>query len=88
MVIDVRGRSEWDAGHIAGVPNIPLGTLPDRLGEIPRDRPIAVHCQGGGRSAIAASVLEANGFENVVNVTGGFGAWEKEGLPVSHSTHH
>jgi len=81
-VIDVRGRAEWEAGHIPGVDNIPLGYLADRLSEIPRNKTIVLHCQGGGRSSIAASVLSAHGFANVVNLAGGFGKWESEGLPV------
>jgi hydroxyacylglutathione hydrolase len=81
-VVDVRGLSEWEAGHLEGVPNIPVGYLTDHLDELPRDRPLVVHCQGGARSAIAASVLKANGFDNVVNVTGGFAEWQQRGLPV------
>lgn len=81
-VIDVRGAGEWESQHIPGVPNIPLGYLPQRLDEIPRDRPIAVHCQGGGRSAIAASLLAAHGFGDVVNVAGGFGKWSEGGHPA------
>lgn len=82
-VIDVRARSEYDAGHIPGVPNIPLGYIEDRLADIPTDKPIVLHCQGGGRSAIAASLLQARGVKNVINLTGGFGAWEKAGKPVT-----
>jgi hydroxyacylglutathione hydrolase len=82
MIIDVRGAAEWKAGHMPGVPNIPLGYLPDHLAELPRDRPLVMHCQGGGRSVIAASLLEARGIRGAINLTGGFGAWEKAGLPV------
>ena len=46
-MIDVRGQSEWEAGHLPGVPNIPVGFLVQRLAEVPRDRPVVVHCQGG-----------------------------------------
>ena len=83
-VIDVRGRSEWDAGHLPGVPNIPVGYLTDHLREIPTSRPLVVQCQSGARSAIAASVLQANGLTNVVNLTGGFDEWQKQKLPVEH----
>lgn len=83
-VIDVRGLSEWEAGHVPGVPNIPVGYLAERLDEIPTDRPVVVHCQGGARSAIAASVLQARGLTNVVNMVGGFGAWQQAGLPVTN----
>ncbi len=82
IVLDVRGRSEWEPGHVAGAVLIPLAELPERLAEIPRDRPVAVHCQGGGRSAIAASFLQARGFGEVANVSGGFNAWVAAGLPV------
>lgn len=82
QVLDVRGRSEWDTGHLAGAMLIPLAELPDRLKEVSEDRPIAVHCQGGSRSAIAASLLLARGRRAVANVPGGISAWEEEGLPV------
>jgi hydroxyacylglutathione hydrolase len=81
-VVDVRGQSEWKAGHLPGVENIPLGYLLARLDEIPAGRPVVLHCQGGGRSLIAASLLEARGVADVINLTGGFGAWERAGLPV------
>ena len=82
MVIDVRGEAEWKAGHIAGAQNIPLGTLTERMADVSRTTPIVVHCQSGARSAIAASVLEAEGFTAVANTTGGFQAWAAAGQPV------
>jgi hydroxyacylglutathione hydrolase len=82
QVLDVRGRSEWESGHLAGAVLIPLAELPDRINEVSDDRPIAVHCQGGSRSAIAASLLLARGRRAVANVPGGISAWEEEGLPV------
>ncbi|HEX6536470.1 MAG TPA: MBL fold metallo-hydrolase [Gemmatimonadaceae bacterium] len=82
-VVDVRGRTEWEAGHLPGVPNIPVGYLAERLGELPTGRPLVVHCQSGARSAIAASVLQARGLTNVVNLVGGYAAWERAGLPVT-----
>lgn len=82
VVLDVRGRSEWDAGHLADALHIPLAELPDRLSEVPVNQPIAVHCQGGGRSSIAASLLLATGVTDVTNVTGGFSAWSAAGYPV------
>ncbi len=81
-VLDVRGRTEWEAGHIPGVENIPVGYLTDRLDEIPQDRPLVVHCQGGGRSAIAASLLRSKGFDNVINLGGGYGEWQAVGNPT------
>ena len=81
-VLDVRARSEWEAGHLPGVPNVHAGHLLDRLDELPREGRLVLQCQGGSRSAIAASVLRARGFANVVNLAGGFGAWERAGYPV------
>ena len=81
-VVDVRGAAEWAAGHLPGVPNIPLGYLADRIGELPTDRPLVVHCQSGSRSAIAASVLRSMGMKNVVNLVGGFVDWQAAGNPV------
>ncbi|HET8648638.1 MAG TPA: rhodanese-like domain-containing protein [Gemmatimonadales bacterium] len=81
-IVDVRAVSEWRAGHLPGVINIPLGELTARLDELPRETPIVVQCQGGTRSAIGASILAANGFSNVVNLTGGFRAWTDAGNPV------
>lgn len=81
-VLDVRGHAEWEAGHIPGVENIPVGYLTDRLDDLPRDEPLVVQCQSGARSAIAASVLRSRGFTNVVNLSGGFAGWQRAGQPV------
>ena len=81
-VIDVRGRTEWEAGHLPGVENIPLGYLDERLHELPTHLPVVVHCQGGARSAIAASLLQAHGVPHVVNMAGGFLAWNVAQLAV------
>ena len=81
-IIDVRGHAEWDAGHIPGARHIFLGDLLDAAGDLPRDRPIVVSCQGGTRASIGASLLRAHGFSNVVNFSGGFAAWRGAGLPV------
>jgi hydroxyacylglutathione hydrolase len=81
-VIDVRNQSEWDAGHIAGARHIQLGSLEARLNEVPRDGVVVVHCQTGRRSAIAASLLAARGFANIINLQGGYAAWASAGFPV------
>jgi len=81
-LVDVRGRSEWDEGHAPGVPNIPWPDVPERISEVAEGRGIALMCQTGSRSAIAASLLLARGYPNVVNVTGGFAEWQRAGLPV------
>ena len=77
VVIDVRNTNERQAGHVPGTIHIPLGELADRAAELPRDKPIAVHCQGGGRAAIGASVLQSMGFEQVLHVKGGYSEWAK-----------
>jgi hydroxyacylglutathione hydrolase len=82
-VVDVRTRAEWEAGHIPGVPNIPASEIADRIGELPEARPLVVHCQGGTRSAIAASLLDAHGVRDVMDMPGGFAEWEGEGLPAT-----
>jgi hydroxyacylglutathione hydrolase len=81
-VLDVRGRSEWDAGHLPNVPNIPLGYLTDHLDELPREEPLVLQCQSGNRSAIGASLLRAHGFRNVSNLVGGYGEWQRKGHPT------
>jgi hydroxyacylglutathione hydrolase len=81
-VVDVRSRTEWEAGHVPGVTHIPAGEIADRIDELPRNRPLAVHCQGGTRSAIAASLLDARGVTEVLDLPGGFTEWEGAGLPV------
>jgi hydroxyacylglutathione hydrolase len=81
-VLDVRTDAEWQAGHLAGAQHIPLAELSGRLDEIPSGVPVVVHCQGGSRSSIAASLLRGHGVEEVANLAGGYGAWRREGLPV------
>lgn len=80
-ILDVRRNDEWDEGHIPGAIHIPLGTLSARLNEIPRDKEVAVHCQGGTRSAIATSILQKNGIP-ASNISGGFGEWQRTGRSV------
>lgn len=70
-VIDVRSQSEWNAGHHPDAQHIPLAELPRALATLPRDRPVAVYCQGGTRSAVAASLLAAAGIE-AINVPAGW----------------
>ena len=79
--LDVRNRSEWNEGHPAGVACIPLSELGARMAEAPKGRPLGVICQGGTRSAIASSLILAAGGREVIDVTGGFTEWERNGLP-------
>jgi rhodanese-related sulfurtransferase/glyoxylase-like metal-dependent hydrolase (beta-lactamase superfamily II) len=82
MVLDVRTPGEWNAEHIAASVNLPLNHLQERMGEVPRDRRIAVHCAGGYRSSIAASLLHQAGITNVVEIAGGLAAWKAARLPL------
>ena len=84
-VLDVRSANEWNEGHLPGATHIPLGYLGDRLGEIPPDKPVVVQCQSGGRSSIAASILERAGYRDVANLTGGLSAWTASGLPLEEA---
>jgi glyoxylase-like metal-dependent hydrolase (beta-lactamase superfamily II)/rhodanese-related sulfurtransferase len=83
IVLDVRNPGEWNSGHIPEAVHIPLDLLEKRMQELDRTRPILVHCKGGYRSSIATSLLKRNGFDQVINVTGGFDAWQAAGLPVT-----
>lgn len=80
-VLDVRAATEFAAGHIAGARHHFLGRLPRSLESLDRRRPIVAHCLGGGRSAIATSILQRAGLD-VVNMSGGYRAWVQAGLPV------
>lgn len=82
IVVDVRSEAEHAGGHIAGALNIPLTHLDERIGEIPAGRPVAVHCEGGYRSAIAASLLQKLGRRDVHDMVGGYKAWLAAKLPA------
>ncbi len=71
-ILDVRERGEYEAGHIRGAVNVPLSELRDRLGELPKDRPLYLHCRSGQRSYYACRILAARGFRDVYNIAGGF----------------
>ena len=82
LLIDVRERSEWQAGHAPQARLIPIGSLGSRLSEIPRDREVLLICRSGNRSGSAQRQLLQNGYERVYNVAGGMNAWAGAGLPV------
>ena len=85
QIADVRRPAEWEEGHIAGALLLPLNQIATAMRQLDPDRSIAVHCKGGYRSAIAASLLRRAGCRQVVNVTGGFDAWKAAGLPVAEA---
>jgi rhodanese-related sulfurtransferase len=82
LLLDVRNPREWSAKHIDGSVNVPLNHLQEKLGEIPRYRRVIVHCAGGYRSSIAASILHQYGFTDLIEMAGGLAAWEAANLPV------
>jgi hydroxyacylglutathione hydrolase len=82
LLIDVRQASEYEVGHVPGAWHIDAGSLPDRLAELPRDRPIATMCAAGFRASIAASLLRSAGFQRVDWVDAGVPAWEAAGYPL------
>jgi hydroxyacylglutathione hydrolase len=84
-VIDVRTPHERNGKAIAGSVGRPLNTLPAAVTDVPHDRSLIVHCAGGYRSSIAASLLQREGFTNVSELAGGIAAWEAAGLPLSGS---
>lgn len=84
LILDVRGKSEYDDFHIPGVRNIPYGLLYRHLDELPREEFIVTQCASGRRSQIAASYLRKQGFTNIANLAGGIDAWRKAGLPVEN----
>jgi NADPH-dependent 2,4-dienoyl-CoA reductase/sulfur reductase-like enzyme/rhodanese-related sulfurtransferase len=72
LVLDVRNRAECEKGHISGSLNLPLDELRFRLDELPRDVRIHIHCRSGFRAHLALRILKENGYDDVVNVTGGY----------------
>ncbi len=76
-VLDVRTEREWNEGHIDHSVNIPLPHLLERLGEVPTEQKLVVHCASGYRSSIAASLLEKNKKTEAIDLIGGYEAWEK-----------
>lgn len=94
LLVDVRERGEFEAGHIKGAHLVPRGIIeaaadpgyPKHLPELAaaRDRLVVVYCATSGRSAMAAAVLQMMGFTNVLNMEGGYARWVEGGLPQVH----
>jgi hydroxyacylglutathione hydrolase len=86
LILDVRTPSERAQKRISGSVGLPLNHLGDRLSEVPTDRPVLVHCAGGYRSSIAASLLQHHGYKDVSEIAGGIAAWEAAKLPLETGT--
>jgi glyoxylase-like metal-dependent hydrolase (beta-lactamase superfamily II)/rhodanese-related sulfurtransferase len=83
QLVDVRRLAEHVSGHAPGARHIPLDELEARVGELDRDRRTHVMCGTGYRSSAACGLLARRGFSDLVNITGGHGAWDEAGLPLS-----
>jgi hydroxyacylglutathione hydrolase len=81
-LLDVRTPREWDDGHLPGARYAFLGELSQKLKDLDRHQPVVVYCASGYRSSLAASVLQACGFDKVHNVPGGYTAWTAAGFPA------
>jgi rhodanese-related sulfurtransferase len=82
-VFDVRKNGEWSSEHIENANNTPLDFLNNHLAEFPSDKTFYVHCAGGYRSMIAASILKSRGIHNMIDVAGGMKAIKEAGIPVT-----
>jgi hydroxyacylglutathione hydrolase len=80
LVFDVRKPGEYQAEHIENVPSTPLDFLNDHVAEFPKEDDFYIHCAGGYRSVIAASILKARGYHNVIDVKGGYAAIKNTGI--------
>lgn len=82
-LVDVRSPDEFASGHIPGALHLFLPSLPQRIGEIPSGRPVAVYCGTGYRASLGASMLQKAGLKEVANIPGSFEAWQRAGYEVS-----
>lgn len=80
-VVDVRKPGEYQSEHVQGALNLPLDYINEHLAEFKKDQPLYLHCAGGYRSVIAASILKSRGWDNIVNIEGGFDAIKKTDVP-------
>ena len=87
LLVDVREDDEWAAGRAPGAVHLPMSSLPARLVELPEDRPVAVVCRSGHRSAQVTAYLVAHG-RSARNVDGGMAAWAALGLPMEADAGH
>lgn len=81
QLVDVRADHEWEAGRIGGATHVPLAQLPERLGDIDKDRPVVLYCRGGNRSSMAAAALADAGYD-AVKLSEGIVGWSEEHLPL------
>jgi rhodanese-related sulfurtransferase len=82
FILDVRQPEEWNEFHVPGSTLIPLGELPARVQEVPRDKDIVVVCRSGNRSQSGRDILRQAGFTQVTSLAGGLKQWQAAGLPT------
>ena len=84
LVLDVREQAEYAQGHILNARGLPLSQMEARIGDLAKykEKPVIVYCASGNRSNAAAAALRKGGFTQVVNLRGGFAAWQQAGLPA------
>jgi glyoxylase-like metal-dependent hydrolase (beta-lactamase superfamily II)/rhodanese-related sulfurtransferase len=83
LVIDVRKKSEYQSEHVIGAINVPLNEINQHLAQFPNDKPFILHCAGGYRSMIASAILKQRGWDNFVDVIGGFKEISETAIPKS-----
>jgi rhodanese-related sulfurtransferase len=81
QLVDVRVGHEWEAGRIAGATHLPLEELPERVGELDRERPVVLYCRGGTRSTMATDALSEAGYD-AVKLQEGIVGWSEAELPL------
>lgn len=84
QIVDLRGDSEYKAGHIKGADHVFVGTLPENLSKIDKNKDVIIHCQGGDRASIAYSILAKEGFNNITNYSPGMNEWVAKGEAVEN----
>ncbi|OJX36062.1 MAG: MBL fold metallo-hydrolase [Flavobacteriia bacterium 40-80] len=85
-IIDVRKEGEYNNGHLLNAQLLPLDFINEQFDEFPKNEPFYIHCAGGYRSVIAASILKSRGYHDVIDIAGGFGAIKNTALPTGTST--
>lgn len=78
QVVDLRGATEYTAGHIKGADHVFIGSLPNNLNKISKDKKVVIHCQGGDRATIGYSLLARQGYKNILNFSEGMNKWLQE----------
>jgi hydroxyacylglutathione hydrolase len=84
-ILDVRSSSEYETEHIPGVLHVHMGKVEQHLDELPSHEPLAIQCGGGVRSQMVVSILQKQGFKNLINMAGGIDAWKKSNLPLEQN---